>query len=492
MKLGALTGDSHDPMNTVSHAKKRTVSEKFLYRASQYERGFSTIEILIAFGIGIMFLSASLMIAYSDPHMAKQYVLNDGHSITLDAILDSTALATSSNMLGAIVATLREKWNSDIENTDDGLYTNTPIITDISPCTKSISNTTTWNAQHARSRNTHLESTVGSVSIARALGQGVCDPIPPSTWSSPENPHWETSPGDITGTPTGMSYAVIQGVPYIFMTTTNTVQSDDLWIIDVSDIENLGIVASLETGDDTHTKGLLDGVVVTHSDTAYAYLLQNSSTSQLVTVDVRNPLLIGSPVDVISFAPYGVNPNGSNPEGRVITYYDGRLYIGLRTTIGPEFLIFDITSNPAQPTFIGSSANSFDHSIYDITVRDDYAYLAIKPGSPPSGNNTRELMVMDIRSTIPRDTGGGYNATSTTNDTEGAMSLYLIGDTLYMGRERVSNVAEKDFYAFDISSSTHPVVSKSSRLGISTGGGLGVPRVTDLVVQNISYIRCTT
>ncbi len=464
----------------------------YVYHKSTASRGFSTIEILIAFGIGMVFLSAALMVVYSDPRMVEQRVLSNSHTITLDTVLDSVALATSTNGLAVTTATVRADWNSDATESNDGFYTNTPKITDISACSKNIEHRTTWDAQHSRSREIRFDTVASAIDIARVIGRDVCDPVPPSSWTAPENPLWKTASGDITGTQTGMSYVRRSGAPYVLVFTASTVQQNDLWVVDVSDTHNPQVVSAVEVGDNFHQRGVLDGVVVHADKMTYAYLLQNSTTSQLVTMDVSDPLRISSPVDTISFDSYGVSANGSNPEGRVITYYSGRLYIGLRTTIGPELLVFDVSENPAHPTFVGAVANTFDHSIYDIAVRDQYAYLAIKPGSPPSGLPTRELIIMDIGSAIPRDTGGGYNATSTTNDTEGGMALYLIGDSLYMGRERVSNVAEKDFYVFDISSSTRPSVIKSRRLGISTGGGFGAPRITDLFVQgSIAFITTT-
>jgi hypothetical protein len=278
---------------------------------------------------------------------------------------------------------------------------------------------------------------------------------------------------------------------YIFMTTSNATQTDDFWVLDVSDKMHPHVVASLETGGGTHVRGLLASAVQKTFNEAYVYVLENNAIDQLKTIDVHDPL---SPTitDTVSLATYGVSPVGSNPEGRVITYHDGRLYIGLRTTIGPEFLVFDVRTNPAHPTFIGALPNTFDHSIYDIVVQDGFAYLAIKPGSPPSGLSTRELIILDVHGAVPRDTGSGFNATSSTNDTEGASTLAVLGNTLYMGRERVSNVAEKDFYAFDIGSSTRPTVLTSKRLGLSTGGSLGTPRIVDIAIQgNLGFFGTT-
>jgi hypothetical protein len=101
-------------------------------------------------------------------------------------------------------------------------------------------------------------------------------------------------------------------------------------------------------------------------------------------------------------------------------------------------------------------------------------------------------MILDISKNIPRNTNKGYNASSTNTDTEAATALYALGNTLYMGRERVSNILESDLYVFDVSSSTVPKRIKSQRLGISTGGGFGTPRVTDIEVHGrVGFIATT-
>jgi hypothetical protein len=48
------------------------VSFNFLRSKEAPERGFSTIEMLLAFNVGILFLSAALMVAFSDPTLSRQ------------------------------------------------------------------------------------------------------------------------------------------------------------------------------------------------------------------------------------------------------------------------------------------------------------------------------------------------------------------------------------------------------------------------------------
>ncbi len=455
--------------------------------------GFSTIEMLLAFTVGILFLSAALMIAFSDPTLSRQYSLDPSVALAIDTTLDSNALATSTNSIGSTTTSFLHNWEFlDLGNTD-GFFTNASAVTDISPCTKEIIHTTSWDSGSSRSREITFGTALGSIDIARALSQSGCDPFPPSAWDDPGDPGWHTNPSDIAGTQSGLDVATIDGTPYAFVTTTNTSQTHDLWVVDVSDIESPEVVSSLETGGVTNTAGLTDVTVVVNGDTAFAYVIQNNGINQLQAIDVSDPesLDAGDIKNTISLAAYGVATGGSNdPIPKVLTYYDGRLYIGMQTTGGPELLIFNVEGSPPSPTFVGSIANSFNHSINDIVVRGNYAYLAIKPGS--SAQTTKELMVIDVSGSTPVNTGYGYNASSTANDTEGATSLFIMGSKLYMGRERVSNALEKDLYVFNIADPTWPRVLKTKRLGISTGGGLGTPRVLDILVQGKLGFFATT
>lgn len=460
--------------------------------------GFSTIEILIAFAVGIIFLSAAIMVAFSDPTRTRHVALGSGETVALDVMLDNYGLIRSTNTIGEILAGLTADWSmtilSDSEVVNPVLtYTQTPEVVDISSCMKDIITATQWRSQSDRARHITFGTGLSNMSSASALGRGVCDPTPPGDWDNPENPHWETHPNAIDGTQSGLAVAVVDGRTFAFITTTHTIQKDDLWVIDVSDVENPIVVDSLETGGDSmHAGGLNDIVVVTTDTGTYAYVLQNSIDNQLQTIEVSNPSSLLPPLSTVSFASYGVSSIGSNPQGRVITYYAGKLYVGLYTTIGPEFLVFDIEEDPTTPRFVGAIAQSFDHSINDIVIRGSYAYLAIKPANPPSGSNTKELMILDVSQATPVNTGNGFNANNGSTDTEAATTLYLVGNTLYLGRARVSNASEKDFYVFDVSSPLSPVVRKSKRLGISTGGGFGTPRIIDLVVQGRLGFFATT
>lgn len=439
--------------------------------------GFSTIEILIAFSVGIIFLTAAMMVSFSDPTLARQISLDSGPATALDATLDNTALATSSNKLGRMIAALTGNWNATTVGDSDSTYTNTPNIVDISPCLKQISNATTWTTLGSRGRLMTFGTALGDMTTAIRLGRGGCDPLPPGDWDNPDT-FGSFDPSGINNANAGIMATAIAAKPidgklYVFLTSQHGSEAvADFWIIDVTDPQNPVYVSSLDISNGlkyggAFKEGANDVVIVGD----YAYILRNYKTDQLQVInisDLNNPVQV---LPAISFESRGVNKNGTDPQGEVLKYDNGKLYVGLKTTQGPEFLVYQIISNPAIPTFVGNISNSFNHSITDIEINNTYAYVSINPGSGGGAQNTKELMVLNISGANPTNTGVGYNANNANNDTEAATALYLLGSKLYLARAKVNN-PKKDFFVFDVTTPATPTIIASANLNQASGGAI--------------------
>jgi hypothetical protein len=466
----------------------RIITTTDLARIRNYSYGFSTIEILIAFSVGIIFLTAAMMIAFSDASLTKQVSLESGTATALDATLDNGGLYRAQNKLGDVMKTLAGNWNAGIASDDDGFFISTPTIEDISPCMKAITNATEWTSLNNRDRSITFGTAFSNMDIAEALGPGGCDPTPPSEWDNPDS-FGSFDPSGIAGAgiaATALDVKTIDGHLYAFLTSQHgSAASPDFWIIDVTNPNSPQYVNSPDISNGiawggSHKEGANDVVVIEN----YGYVLRNYKINQLQVIDLTNPAnptMVGTGITLPS-----VNQNGTDPQGEVIKYYNGKLYIGLHDTQGPELLVYNIASTPSTPTYVGAISNGFNHSITDITFSGNYAYLAIKPGTGSGAQNTKELMVIDISSTNPTDTGSGYNANIGSSDTAGAMSLYLLGNKLYMGREKV-NAPKQDFYIFNISNASTPTLLASANLNQQNGSAIQTLHVT----SNLAFLGLT-
>ncbi len=406
-------------------------------RKLQKRKGIATLELLIAFSFLALAMTGAVLVSFG------------GQTINLDVNLTQKGFSHTASSFEKNVAASIAGWDALASaNETEDVYTLSRDASFTSPCMKLVDTNSSWVSEKNRGQGITLATLAGNKEIARALGGG-CSRIPPGGWDNPDTAgSVDISPNGIKGT--GVDIASIHGTRYAFLATEHSnPASDDLFIIDVSDFTSPVTISSINTG-----VGSNDVEVVG----SYAYVLQNDTTNQLQVIDVddpENPVL----VDEISLAAYGVSVAGSDPEGWRIAYYDGYIYVGLRSTIGPEFLIFDV-STPSAPVFVGAIDSAFNHNVNGIAISSDgnYAFLA-------TGYDDRELMVIDISDkSSPVDTGLGFDANEVVGDTEDATSIYLVGDSLYLGRERVANANKKNFYIFDVTTPTAPNPLGSKRI----------------------------
>lgn len=442
--------------------------------------GFATIEILITFAVGIIFLSAAIMVAFSDPTLARQISLESGQAATLDLALDSTSLATSTNFMGSTTARLMKNWNSPtltIIETGSNPYTITPTVNDIAPCYKEIINETGWDRGFGGREHTMTFGTgLANLAIAKALGKGGCDPIPSSEWASPiDDPNAAIN---VSGADGGTDIAVrtFNEKRYAFTTSNPSGGGGPKKEFTVVDVSDNNIQPSDEKGSIPKDKGLL-GLVVVGS---YAYALNNDPLNQLQVISLTTPeapFKVGTPFAL----PVGNCNNGTNCQriGRSISYYDGYLYIGTGAsqaggTANKEFFIYCISDSSVAgctaTTPVFRASLNIDHNINDIVVKDNFAYLA-------TSADYGELTVVNITTktvpslpanyvSAPTINNQKYNALTTTGGAsdEDATSIYVLGKYAYLGRKNVNNSNKSDFYVLDISNPSSITKVGSTRL----------------------------
>jgi hypothetical protein len=171
----------------------------------------------------------------------------------------------------------------------------------------------------------------------------------------------------------------------------------------------------------------------------YAYMMQHASTSQLAIVDVTD---VAHPEPILQKSFGGIPVGSSFPQGWRVVAYGNRLYVTTRETAGPEFHVFDITVPHLTYEIVGSTVN-LNRTVNDMVVREQvvggvshtYVYLATSAA-------LKELSIYDVTNDVPIEVAS-FNLPGT----EDASSLYLAGNSLYLGRKSGSG---NELYVFDV------------------------------------------
>ncbi len=425
------------------------------------QQGFSTIELLIAFSIAIIFIGSSMMVVFG------------GQSAGLNTKLDSHSLTRITSQIGDATNKLAKQWsispspladlNEDGYSSVYGIRTNDDLSLGEGDCAKIVTSKIGWFAENNISRAnlaTEFKTIVSDIESAKK--SEFCDPTPTTEWENPDTLGFFDPSGIASN---GSQATAIKAISrddrtYVFVSSNHSSKDEpDFWILDATDAinpsheSNLDINNGIQWGGGQR-EGINDFVVVGD----YVYALRNYKNNQLQVINISS-LNAPSQGNVVSFAtaPINVLETGTDPQGNVMEYYDGRLYVGLKTTDGPEFLVFDITANPAQPAVIGILNEAFNHSVNDIRIHNGYAYLAL-------GYSSGEVAVINL---------AGINTGSVTNIplssvtylnlpfSEAAVSLNISENTLFIGR--AGKINQDDFYAYAINAPTSFTLKDSAR-----------------------------
>lgn len=173
------------------------------------------------------------------------------------------------------------------------------------------------------------------------------------------------------------------------------------------------------------------------SGRTYAYVVQHTVTDQLLVLDVTNDEINLVATRSLTAA----DPLGSFPQGWRVAAYGGRLYVLTRETAGAELHIFSIT-DPSNPVPINSGSMNLARTVNDFFVREQlvegilrrYLFLA-------ASADLKELALVEVTNDTPIERQA-YNLPGTQN----ALAIVVHGDTLYLGRQQVTNGPELSQY----------------------------------------------
>ncbi len=404
------------------------------------KKGSATLEILIAFAILTLTMGAIIMVTFGN------------QSIYVDAELNGEALDRAQKILEDARAQTRNNFNSLVSGSSDEwsdnlLYSKSLLVNDVSQCSKEVTSSIEWATTTTRSQKVELTSLFTDISGTLGLG-GDCDLEPPGEW---DNPITADSLG-IGGQ--GATDIDVQASMIYITSDPSAEAKEDFYIYEFDPIA----ISLAERGK------LNIGVGVNAVDVGgnYAYLANASTTNsessdELVIVDVSDP----DAPSIVSTLSLGIVPNCPIycPGGaQNIFYLNNRVYIGTHRIGGNELYVIDV-SNRAAPFIIRSF--NVDHNVNDLVVRGNYAYIA-------TSDNSGELHIYNVSDPGPISLVGTFNTNRSGGDTEDGTSIYLLGNKIYLGRERVNNSSERDFYIIDISNPISPVELGSKNLNLSS------------------------
>ena len=431
---------------------------KFFYTYKSCS-GFSTLEMLIAMAILVLALSSVVITGASS------------QSIIVDSQIASEALGRAQRSIEYAQALARKDFKLVNPTSTTFMIGPTAYIASTTVemvgtdhAQKKITSTVLWKGEYGRSQHVSLSALV--TNFPHAVGGDTCDSVLPDRgWDAPFTENAIVDFRQLIATSTGIN--VITNLDAhkgkLYVTVGNTTYKSDptLFIFDIAKLKSVpthALLGKLDTAPTTAT-GLLSLHIAegTTTGSMYAYvanenpsnwgtctLSYNCAQLQIIDVSSSTNITLASTTNYKIPATAVTNPvtgSGGQGVGDSIFYKDGLVYLGLtKTGSGPEFNIIDV-HNPLLPQRVGSYV--VGASVSAITVVGNLAYLA-------TNDNARELIVLNVTNPVSPTLASSYDAVGSAGFGYG-LSLYTVGDALYLGRTYVSNGPE--FLILDSSSS---------------------------------------
>jgi len=457
-----------------------------LFGNQSREQGSSTLEVLIALGVLVVSLSATIMVVFGNQSVVVDTATNNEGLYLTGKLLEEAADLAKQNFTALSSATSTEK-------SGPLLFDTALEVIDESPCKKEVTSSASWATSSLRTQKVLLKTVLADIAGSLALGGDCATEAPESDWDDPERFASDTlSPGkpvalDVLN---AKAYVGTDKTPYLQIASTSYAiyeQTDGLFI----DFTNGFALAT--------SSNALDAISFYDSTTdetkTYLFAAMDSRPGQLAVIDVTDiekPLLVAT-------RSLSSCVTGSFPQGWRIYYYGSKLYLTTRYTAGPEFHIFDV-SDPTAPTEFGTGAcKGFDlgDTAESLTVADQYvggikrrfAYLA-------TDEMDKELRVLDVTNPLAVTEVNSINLPGV----QDGQSVYLSGNKLFFGRQ--SAPSGPDLYVFDVSDPTLPMPLLGSQdigtgvLSIRVAGRfafLSTPKVDkEVQIWNISKLSNIT
>lgn len=379
--------------------------------------GFVTLEILIAFTIFILCVSAAVMVNFGN------------QSKIVNAEINQEALSKAQTLLERARVDSRQDFNSvnpftQEEQSGPLTFTKKLVVTQKDFFTKEVTANVSWQIGE-RTLSTILTTIL--VNRDAKNESDTCSSILDGDWKNPqiESTINFSSLVDIpAGTYTIGDIDAYRQKLYAVASKTSTATHPTFFVFDTSDPTNPTLLGKIDNAP-TLSAGLNK---ITVSDNhaylanAYASSAQNcvegSNCAQLQIIDTSNP---STPSVIKNMKILELTSSGNLAAGTDIFYNQDHVYLGLaKTNGGREFNIIDI-SDPSNP--VQKVGYAIGNGINFILVKNNYAYIA----SP----NANELKILDVSNFNHVAEAGRFNAPSGAGH---GKNIYLVGEKLYLAK----------------------------------------------------------
>jgi hypothetical protein len=418
------------------------------------ERGFSTLEILIAMTIMVMCLSAVISVSFGS------------QSMLVDSQTNSEAINKAQELLEWEQAQARKDFNlvnpwpqslPDPDEPDcpsevitDDIYTKKVCVSQPDLFTKKITARISWKDEHNRDLKVELSALV--TNFENAIGGDTCNSILTGNWTIPNIKSFFVGN---TNNDASLSVDAYKQKLYVAISDADATNTPTLFVYNITDPLNPILISSVDN--DADIKAGISDIRVADK---YLYVAKaagpGSGQLQIFDISGTTPVKVGN-----DFKVTGAGGTGDHAIGNSIFYKDGYVYLGLTATaFGPEFHIIDVhdSYNPLEVGYWPQTDN-LGSTINAVYTKGKYIYLATA--------DTKDLIVLDITDfTSPSK----VNDFDISGDSYGK-SLSVIGDTIYLGRTFGSD----EFYALNASDSL--AISEYSHL--DTGSGINALIIRD-------------
>ena len=397
-----------------------------------FRAGSSTLEILIAFAVLMLSLTAMVSISFGN------------QSMSLDTETNNEALYMAKGSLEEARALSRHSFASVLAATaNESIYTKELEVSDLTPCRKEVTSRISWLVSALRPQTIELTPGLTSAAEIAALGGDCITEPPPSDWDNPQIFADDTiNPGKTVDIDVldKIAYLGADASPYFYIAdTTGAVQG-----------QSGGLFVTFANGFDLDAKpNSLDAIK--SGTKTYVFAAVDDTVDQLRVVDVTD---INNPV-LAATRTLSSCVTGSYPEGWRLKVYGDRLYFATRETAGPEFHVFNI-SDPENPAELGTGAclgTELNTTVNDIAVQDRMiASSLMRFAYTATTGNSREITVFDVTDSL--NVGSTTEVVTARQDLSGSQdgqSIFLVSNKLYFGRESASG---PDLYVYDVTDPT--------------------------------------